>query len=190
MSTDPSFETLPASILSAHSTNRSELEGLAERENQREPAIPAHYATSLADLRRAQSARTIAPAPVPPPLPSVPPPVPPAPLEVELMGDIEDVGSVLRLCERASSLLAEIAEAHDNPALMALAGRFGAVEIVERGELALNYARRRRGEGASWQGITDELNELSQSNPVYAPLRSSEWKSRALTSLIHARANR
>ncbi len=185
MSTDPSFETLPASVLETHKTNRSDLEGLAERESQREPAIPSHYALSLADLRSGQ------PAPIPAPIPTTPPPVPPSlPLEIELMGDLEDVGTVMGLCERASEVLSSLAAQHDDPAIEALARRFGSVKIVERGELALNYARRRRSEGASWNQIADELNERAQTQPVYAPLRSSHWKSRALTSLIHARANR
>ena len=183
MSTDPSFETLPASILTAHNANRADLEGLAERESQREPVIPSHYATSLAELR-AQ------PAPIPAPIPTTPPPVPPTSLEVESMGDLENIGSVRGLCERAATLLSSLAAQHDDPALEALARRFGAVEIVERGELALNYARRRRTEGASWNMIADELNERAKTQPVYAPLRSSQWKARALTSLIHARANR
>ena len=47
MSTDPSFEGLPAEVITAHTEGLSQL---AERENQREPSIPTHYATSLSLL--------------------------------------------------------------------------------------------------------------------------------------------
>ena len=126
MSTDPSFESLPSSILSTHQTNKSNLDQLAQREAQREPVIPQHYALSLADLR-AQQASVIShsaqqptqqptpqqptqqptpqqptqqPAPQQPtqqPAPQQPAPQQPAPQQTEDSLDIELGGDVLNV---------------------------------------------------------------------------------------------
>lgn len=190
MSNDPSFETLPSHVLQSHTDG---LEQLAKRENLRDsaPVIPAHYATSLSELRQAQQ-RTHQPAPVIPPAP-VPAPVQSEPVNVELRGDIEEATTVTELCKRASEVLNEISSrvgGTDAMLLASLAGRFSAIEIQPVGELSMIYAKKRRSEGATWQLIADELNELLIEKPVYKPLRSAKWGARALKALVHARANR
>lgn len=190
MTIDPSFEGLPADVLETHKRG---LEQLAERENMR-TEIPAHYATSLSELRSQQQQQVVQPVnksvlPVQP----VQPVQPAQPVNVELRGDIEDVTTVTALCVRASELLNEIASrvgGTDAMLLASLAGRFGAVEIHPVGELSIIYAKQKRAEGATWQSIADELNELLIEKPVYKPLRSARWSSRALKALVHARSNR
>ena len=178
MSTDPSFEGLPAEVITAHTEGLSQL---AERENQREPTIPTHYATSLSELRGLQRQPTSAPQPVAPSV-NVPP------LNIELIGDLEEVTTVTELCERAGAILSSIAEQLNHVQLESVARRLQSVHVHAQGELSVKYAKEHRQLGRSWNAIAEDLNELMKTRPVYKPLRSSAWNGRSLKSLVHLRS--
>jgi len=183
MSTDPSFESLPSSVLSAHQTNKSNLDQLAQREAQREPVIPQHYALSLADLRAQQSA--------PQPIQQTVPEKAEDSLDIELGGDVLNVTTITELCEQASSVLARIAEkvqGVEGAQLEALSRKLSFVKVHPQGELAVIYAKKQRAQGRSWQSIAESLNEMMLEKSVYKPLRSSSWNGRSLKSLVHLRA--
>lgn len=189
MSTDPSFESLPSSVLSVHQTNKSNLDQLAQREAQREPVIPQHYALSLADLRAQQSA----PQPIQQAVPekAVQQAVPKDSLDIELGGDVLNVTTITELCEQASSVLARIAEkvqGVEGAQLEALSRKLSFVKVHPQGELAVIYAKKQRAQGRSWQSIAESLNEMMLEKSVYKPLRSSSWNGRSLKSLVHLRA--
>ena len=177
MSTDPSFEGLPAEVITAHTEGLSQL---AERENQREPSIPTHYATSLSELRGLQRQPT-APQPVAPSV-NIPP------LNIELIGDLEEVTTVTELCERAGAILSSIAEQLNHVQLESVARRLQSVHVHAQGELSVKYAKEHRQLGRSWNAIAEDLNELMKTRPVYKPLRSSAWNGRSLKSLVHLRS--
>lgn len=199
MSTDPSFESLPSSVLSVHQTNKSNLDQLAQREAQREPVIPQHYALSLADLRAQQasavshSAQQSAPQPIQQAVPekAVQQAVPEDSLDIELGGDVLNVTTITELCEQASSVLARIAEkvqGVEGAQLEVLSRKLSFVKVHPQGELAVIYAKKQRAQGRSWQSIAESLNEMMLEKSVYKPLRSSSWNGRSLKSLVHLRA--
>ena len=194
MSTDPSFESLPSSVLSVHQTNKSNLDQLAQRESQREPVIPQHYALSLADLR-AQQASAVSHSAQQPIQQAVPEKAVPKKaedsLDIELGGDVLNVTTITELCEQASSVLARIAEkvqGVEGAQLEALSRKLSFVKVHPQGELAVIYAKKQRAQGRSWQSIAESLNEMMLEKSVYKPLRSSSWNGRSLKSLVHLRA--
>lgn len=195
MSTDPSFESLPSSVLSVHQTNKSNLDQLAQREAQREPVIPQYYALSLADLRAQQasavshsaqqavSEKAVSEKAVPEKAEDS--------LDIELGGDVLNVTTITELCEQASSVLARIAEkvqGVEGAQLEALSRKLSFVKVHPQGELAVIYAKKQRAQGRSWQSIAESLNEMMLEKSVYKPLRSSSWNGRSLKSLVHLRA--
>lgn len=189
MSTDPSFESLPSSVLSVHQTNKSNLDQLAQRESQREPVIPQHYALSLADLR-AQQASAV-PQPTQQPIPHSAQQPAEDSLDIELGGDVLNVTTITELCEQASSVLARIAQkvqGVEGAQLEALSRKLSFVKVHPQGELAVIYAKKQRAQGRSWQSIAESLNEMMLEKSVYKPLRSSSWNGRSLKSLVHLRA--
>jgi len=188
MTTDPSFEGLPTSVIQAHQTNKSDLDQLAQRETQREPVIPQHYALSLSELRAQQaSAQQVAIKPTlqQPTLQKS------APLDVELDGDILEVTTVTELCEQASKLLVSFASkvgGNEGAQLEVLGRKLALVKVHPQGELSVIYAKAQRAEGRSWQSIAESLNEMMLEKSVYKPLRSASWNGRSLKSLVHLRA--
>ena len=188
MSIDPSFESLPSSVIQAHQTNKSDLDQLAQRETQREPVIPQHYALSLSELR-AQQANAEKPTTqqqtIKPVLQKS------APLNVELDGDILEVTTVTELCEQASKLLVSFASkvgGNEGAQLEVLGRKLALIKIHPQGELSVIYAKAQRAEGRSWQSIAESLNEMMIEKSVYKPLRSASWNGRSLKSLVHLRA--
>jgi hypothetical protein len=192
MSTDPSFESLPSSVLSMHQTNKSNLDQLAQRESQREPVIPQHYALSLADLRAQQAVSHSAQQAVPEKaVKKAVPEKAEGSLDIELGGDVLNVTTITELCEQASSVLARIAEkvqGVEGAQLEALSRKLSFVKVHPQGELAVIYAKKQRAQGRSWQSIAESLNEMMLEKSVYKPLRSSSWNGRSLKSLVHLRA--
>jgi len=193
MSTDPSFESLPSSVLSVHQTNKSNLDQLAQRESQREPVIPQHYALSLADLRAQQASATShsAQQATSQPIQKAVPEKAEDSLDIELGGDVLNVTTITELCEQASSILARIAEkvqGVEGAQLEALSRKLSFIKVHPQGELAVIYAKKQRAQGRSWQSIAESLNEMMLEKSVYKPLRSSSWNGRSLKSLVHLRA--
>lgn len=148
-----------------HVTPQSDLEGLAAREAQ--PAeIPAHFVTSLSQLRaQAPQQQQATPAPPATPAPSASK-LPDLPAETVRFSALTEsmwgyLDHAATLCER----IAETGTSEDHAALSAVALRLRAVARPAtrapsaRVQDAMDIATELKREGMSWASVAKELNK-------------------------------
>lgn len=198
MTTTPDFQ-LPPSVRG--------LEGLAQREDHRDPAppeIPSHYATSLSELRNAQRARPaqVAPAQVAPaqvtPAQVTPAQEIPRPAEGGYTLSDDVASSLAELLSSVVGVLRSIARSRDDVSharLESLARRIDSIELStqtptrggarEIDPRVIEYMLERRSQGVRYRLIAEELNERAQRDPALAPPVAREWTANNIRRLAH-----
>lgn len=161
------------------SEQKSDWSGLAQREAPQ--AIPAHFATSLSELRAQQEAqRAQITAPSKPQRETPTAPI----IEPHEIEGLTEQG--VALFGRASELLRRIAETGnsvDHSALESLARRLETLRVApdttsERQRM-LDVARQLREDGLQWKEAADVLNERG-----YRGHRGQEWQGASLRRAV------